>query len=425
MPKCLTHMCAQCRFQRVFIAIGHSVQVGRLFAIGYFGVDAAFSKHHIFQQGYLHLLTMRDGNARQMPLAWAMCETESGPTYEWFALWCKKAGLGHVLAVGTLIMSDRQKGIGKFMEAFLAAVGSCFKHILVNCKGHIAGTGRSFNQGLAWELQEARTFEDFRSKLALIAAQSPRAAEYLDTEVDHEHTYKYMWLLLGIASFDLKTNNTTEGLNGTFVFARDQVPYRMNYMLCKWCGEHFAIHLAEALKAQAAGKLLTTWAEMLFRENVCAHARVPKVRVLKVTCAHLTHSLVTHLQQIEIAARSGHTVQRGGDGLYYVGGGQTGKSYEVDLVNKTCDCGWVTEFKMPCRHWVPVLHHQQMLSTRERTVATIKKYWPKWALVETWVLAYTGKRVKVPPIYSGPSKDPDADRMGPPVQKHKKAGRPS
>ena len=104
----------------------------------------------------------------------------------------------------------------------------------------------------------------------------------MDHEVDHEHTYKYMWLLKGIASFDLKTNNTTEGLNGTFVFARDQVPYRMNYKLCKWVGEHFAMHLAEALKAQAAVKLLTTWAEMLFRENVCAHARVPKVRVLKV-----------------------------------------------------------------------------------------------------------------------------------------------
>ena len=122
----LAHMS---RFKRFFVAIGHSVQVGRLFAIGYFGVDACFSKHHIFQQGYLHLLTMRDGNAHQMPLAWAMCETESGTTYEWFALWCKKAGLGQVLHAGTLIMSDRMKGIEKFMEAFLAWVGSCFKHI--------------------------------------------------------------------------------------------------------------------------------------------------------------------------------------------------------------------------------------------------------------------------------------------------------
>lgn len=415
----LAHMC---RFQRVFVAIGHSVQVGRLFAIGYFGVDACFSKHHIFQQGYLHLLTMRDGNAHQMPLAWAMCETESGTTYEWFALWCKKAGLGQVLHAGTLIMSDRMKGIEKFMEAFLAWVGSCFKHITGNCKSHIAGTGRSFNMGLAWELQEARTYEAFRAKLTQIAAQSPRAAEYFETQVVHEHTYKYMFLENGIATFDLKTNNTTEGLNGTFVFARDQVPYRLNYKLCKWVGEHFALHLTEALKAQAAGKLLTKWAEMLFRENVCAHTRVPKVRVCPLD------TLVTHLSnvyvQIEIAARSGHTVQRGGDGLYYVGGGQTGNSYEVDLINKTC-CDWVTEFKMPCRHFVPVFHHQEMMATRERTVATIKKFWPKWALVETWVQAYTGKRVKVPPIYSGPSTDPDDDRMGPPVQEHKKAGRPS
>ena len=128
--------------------------------------------------------------------------------------------------------------------------------------------------------------------------------------------------------------------------------------------------------------------------------------------------------QTEIAARSGHNVQRGGDGLFYVGGGQSGKSYEVDLVNKTC-CDWVTEFKMPCRHFVPVFHHQGMMATRELTEATIKEFWPKWALVETWVKAYTGKRVKVPPVYSGPSREPEADNMAPPRQPHKRPGRPS
>lgn len=221
---------------------------------------------------------MRDGNNKLMPLAWAMCETESGATYAWFAVWCKKAGLEVVLSVG-VIFSDRQKGIEKFMEAFAAWVGSCFRHIVENCKGHIAGHGRNFNLGLAWQLQEARTYTDFRAKLLMIEAQSARAAAYFDDSVVHEHTYLYAMLENGIATFEQKsTNNTVEGLNGTFVFARDQVPYRMNYLLCKWIGEHFGIHLADALKAQARGKLLTTWAEMLFREQVgCAPHGVPRM----------------------------------------------------------------------------------------------------------------------------------------------------
>ena len=273
MCPTMCRMCVQCRFLRCFVAIGDCVEVGKLFAIGYFGVDACFSRHHVYRQGYLHLLSMRDGNNKLMPLAWAMCETESGKTYAWFAFWCKKAGLEEVLNVG-VIFSDRQKGIEAFMDAFLAWVGSCFRHITVNCQSHIAGTGRNFNMGLAWQLQEARTFRDFKVKLRMIAAQSARAAEYFDKEVVHEHTYAYALLENGIAFFEQKTNNTVEGLNGTFVFARDQVPYRLNHKLCKWVGEHFGLHLQDALKAQTKGKLLTTWAEMLFREQVimCAHA---------------------------------------------------------------------------------------------------------------------------------------------------------
>ena len=48
-------------------------------------VDAAFSKHTIYRDGQMHLLTTRDGNNKTIVLGWATCETESSVTYEYFA----------------------------------------------------------------------------------------------------------------------------------------------------------------------------------------------------------------------------------------------------------------------------------------------------------------------------------------------------
>ena len=49
-------------------------------------VDAAFSKHSVYREGYLHLLTTKDGDNKTIALAWAICETESGDTYDYFLL---------------------------------------------------------------------------------------------------------------------------------------------------------------------------------------------------------------------------------------------------------------------------------------------------------------------------------------------------
>ena len=39
-------------------------------------VDAAFSKHTVYHDGQLHLLTTRDGDNKTLVLAWVICETE-------------------------------------------------------------------------------------------------------------------------------------------------------------------------------------------------------------------------------------------------------------------------------------------------------------------------------------------------------------
>ena len=72
----------------MFVSVGTAIQVAYGIGMKFSAVDAAFSKHTIYHDGYFHLLTTRDGNNRVLPLAWALCETESGDTYEWFAEKC-------------------------------------------------------------------------------------------------------------------------------------------------------------------------------------------------------------------------------------------------------------------------------------------------------------------------------------------------
>ena len=53
--------------------------------------------HSVFRQGYRAFLTARDGSNKILPLAWAICETESKETYTFFGDEVHAAGLGRYL----------------------------------------------------------------------------------------------------------------------------------------------------------------------------------------------------------------------------------------------------------------------------------------------------------------------------------------
>ena len=63
-------------------------------------------------------------------LAWAICETESSATYEYFAEQCHVAGLSRYLIGSSINFSDRQKGIRSFHDKFATNIGRCFNHII-------------------------------------------------------------------------------------------------------------------------------------------------------------------------------------------------------------------------------------------------------------------------------------------------------
>ena len=92
----LTHcnLIAPCRFKRCFISLGPMLNIAYGCGMRFAAVDAAFSKHTVYRDGQLHLLTTRDGDNKTIVLAWAICETESKATYEYFATKCHEVPRG-------------------------------------------------------------------------------------------------------------------------------------------------------------------------------------------------------------------------------------------------------------------------------------------------------------------------------------------
>ena len=259
----------------MFVSVGPAIQVGYGIGMKFSAVDAAFSKHTIYHDGQFHLLTTRDGNNRVLPLAWALCETESGDTYEWFAEKCIEAGLERYLNNASIIYSDRQKGIYKFHEAFRAFVGSCFKHIVENCLKNIRGTGFTFPEEMAWVLQSSPTREAYDIQLELLRDVCPPAATYFDEQVIHKHVYQYKFNENKVATHGFKTSQLVESPNGVFVGARKEAPYRFNNEVLRWIGKEFEARPKDMQKWIDKGHLLTPYAHKEWAIQVTHVMHVP------------------------------------------------------------------------------------------------------------------------------------------------------
>ena len=413
------------RFLRLFVSVPANIEIAFACGIRFAAVDAAFFKHNEFRDGCLHLLTTRDGNNEVLVLAWAICETESGDTYEFFATWCHEAGLSRYLNKSCVIFSDRQKGINKFHDRFRAHFGKCFRHLIENAKAHIKGTGESFADETAWCLRKAFTKKSYFFWLAKIKATSPKAAHYFNVlSGPHEHLYEYMMIFLRIACHGHKTSNIVECGNGVFVDARWLAPYRFNDKVLGWCGEKLKERVDKIIKWIEKGHILTPYCHELFQQQVLK-SLCPLLCLIKSaqTCAHCA--------QVELAKRSGYAVVSG-DGagkLFYVQNMQKadGEQIEVDMRDgmKSVDCcAYVHMHRQPCRHMVPIFWKFNMMNGARGVAQCVNNFWPKWAKAVTLLQAYQSKSVARPKIYAGKFVGDAADRIAPPKQGVKKRGRP-
>ncbi len=270
--------CAQMcppRFERVFVSVRAAIDVALACGMGFSAIDACHSKHIQYRSGMIHMLTTRDGNNKLLPLAWAICETESGGSYEYFAHHCQEAGLDQYLNQdNSVLYSDRDKGVPIFHDAFTNCNSArCFKHIIANCRSALrkAKCAQKFSDAQAWAIQKATTYEQFEDLLHDMYESAPMAAEYFGSKVHHAHAYQYAFQLLGVATHGHKTSNTQEIINGVFNNARTQAPYRFNDLLLRWIGEKL-FDRNKAIKAELAKqRRLTPYSRDLWMKQVTEH----------------------------------------------------------------------------------------------------------------------------------------------------------
>ncbi len=256
------------RFKRLFVSVGSCIDIAYGIGLRFSAVDAAFSKHSIYRDGFLHLLTTRDSNNKVLVLAWAICETESGDTYDWFAAKCHEAGLSRYLSDQGSLWSDRMKGIEKFTEKFKAHVGKCMNHIIGNARKHVKGSGRTFTDESAWALQRAKTRPEYDKELAKITQQSPAAAFYFDA-LNHEEVFQYALNEKKVATHGHKTSSIVECGNSFLMPARYEAPYRQNGLIAKWIGKEFEARLQTIEKWISLGHTLTPYAHEMWSIQVC------------------------------------------------------------------------------------------------------------------------------------------------------------
>ena len=384
------------RFERVFISLGECIDISYGCGLKFAAVDAAFSKHSLYRDGYMHLLTTRDGNNKLLILAVAVCETESGPTYEWFAEQCKEAGIGRYLNKDAVIFSDRQKGIEKFHEAFAAFVGRCFMHIIKNCRTHLKGSGQTFEDSVAWLVQKAKTVVEYHAHLDRLRAQSPMAAAYFETIANPEQVFQHLFNEQGVPTHGHKTSNIVECGNGVFVPARHYTPYHMLNKILSWQGNEFYNRQQQLDQWIAKGHFLTQYAHNLFKI------------------------------QLEIAKRTGYDVTASGNRIFYVKDRNRAdsKQYEVRLDKPAC-CDYWLEHRQPCRHLICVFAKLHLLGPNVRRARqTMETYWPKWAHAYKVRDLYADRGIRQPTVYFGKFIGPDNERILSPLQSAAKRGSP-
>ena len=252
-----------CRFKRMFVGIGSSLEVAKACGIGYSALDACHYKHMQYRDGLVHMLVTRDGNNQGLPLAYMIAETESGDSWNHFGLLCHAFGVGAFFdKANSVLCTDRMKGIARFLEVFPGLDATqCWKHITNNFYKHFPRAKVPLK--LLWQLQRAHTWDLWFEKLKIVAQYDVDVSNWLN-ELEHHKVYKYMQLEKGIATCGHSTNNISEVMHSAFNKARHEHPYFYNDMILKWFGVQF---FNRALKAKKNFGRCQNCASMLVFES--------------------------------------------------------------------------------------------------------------------------------------------------------------
>ena len=344
------------RFKYLFVALGAAIEgfkVMRKVII----VDATFLK--TIYKGVLIFATAQDPNHHHYPLAFAVADGEKDVTWKWFFKTLKTV----IPDSSELVfMSDRNSSLIKAVAEVYPSShhGNCVYHLSQNVRTKVAynkeGVAKTFRR-----IASICSVSEFEHEYAEFRRRHPKVATYLDENTDLE---KWARCHFPGVKYNIDTSNAVESMNGVF---RDVRGYALLPMI-------------DAIIGKFAEWSCNNRKEALSGSN--AHRLVPFVE----NEIHETCEVAQKLPVIEL-----NTYE-----LQYSVIGRDGKTYVVDLRNKSCYCRCFDLDKYPCVHAIAAVMTHLKQKDRSEEVKSLYDLITKYYFVEMWVMAYVRTIYPVP-----------------------------
>ncbi|KAE9272125.1 hypothetical protein PF008_g30180 [Phytophthora fragariae] len=291
-------------------------------------------------------------------MAVALVPSEDTVNCQWFVLNCLKAGIE---TIGIPFFMDRGKAGIAAATTFGLQLHFCTRHIAGNMTKKFKALFTPDLQKRLYKIQKSTSAEEFESRLLAFGINNSEMEAYVRNIVPANWAlYPYVDT---IKLYKWRTTNFVESENGRALPARKLFPseffshFMESFMATKYS------RCEEAQLWQGKGQISTDYAEKNY-EKERKHAAFHSVKMSSATEAYVydTRSIVA--------------IRR-----------------FVNLSSKTCECAFMSQMGIPCRHTIAVL-----ISLDKND--TVYDFFDDCYLVKTYLAIYDvngGMNIKLPP----------------------------
>ena len=359
--------------------------------LGITALDGAHSRHPTYD-GTLLCLVGKDGDNRNIPLAWALVPSESKENYMWFLTLCAKGPLREHLNDCTLF-SDQDKGLKAayrelaineletsqdvVQQPFLDGDGHlyCTKHLIRTLRSR-KDVANSFTDGMIWGIQASKTLSDYERNMAILKACSAGAEAYL-RKLPPASWVVFAYIANGKKTYGMRTNNLVEQENSRVREIRARAPVDVIAETTYLTATILLACEERAIKMNNEDNFLTVYATRMYKEQqqLASHVQIQPTGTADRICNSTCYA--TSLGQAGMA-----------------------RKYLVNILESTCECTFWQDHGIPCRHAIQ-FYQQQLWKTVPAFAdpegwlqyAVAPEYW-----TGTYVVTYDGTagKIKVP-----------------------------
>ncbi|CAH9128404.1 unnamed protein product, partial [Cuscuta epithymum] len=299
-------------------------------------VDGSFLK--AYYKGTLLTACAQDANNQIVPIAFAICDSESKASWHWFL---SKVSACIQYRDDMYIISDRHKGILSAARKVFphASHGFCVEHLRRNMISKFRGSSKD----LGWKFRAAymaSTVKEYEQYLSLLDAEDVRMRAWLE-KIGGQ---KWAKCLAGPSRFNVMTSNCAESLNSVNVCAREYCVSKLIDFLRERMQEWFT---ERREKAESTHTILSEKNEKVL-VALQLESRCMKV---KPSCAY----------EFEVIDRKC-------------------RCFVVNLNSKSCSCGQFQLDHFVCVHAVAAIGSRPGLSCYNY----ISPYYTRDMLLATW-----------------------------------------